>query len=112
GFPVLGMFPTVPVLFGFQTIRRASLYALAKPVESLLYSVRSDEEGYKARNVIDTLVYRIGDTSGAWISSFGSVAVLRFLLQLSAPLAAVLLLITAYELGREHERAVNGLRGK
>jgi len=106
GFPLLAIFPFVPVLFGFQIIRRASLYALAKPVESLLFAPRSDQEGYKARNVIDTLIYRMGDTSGAWMMSALRQAGALFAFQLLTPIAAALMLIITYSLGRGHEATV------
>lgn len=107
GFPVLLIYPTVNTLFGFQTLRRATLYALSKPVESILYSVRSDEEGYKARNVIDTLIYRLGDTSGAWLTSLVRYTAYEPILAWCAPLLALSLAVTTYYLGREHEKTVN-----
>ena len=35
----------------------------------MLFTVVSREDKYKAKSVIDTLVYRLGDQVGAWSSS-------------------------------------------
>ena len=66
GFLSLGFWPVVAVLVVFQTLRRASNYALARPAREVLYTVVSREEKYKAKNFIDTFVYRGGDQIGAW----------------------------------------------
>jgi AAA family ATP:ADP antiporter len=36
----------------------------------MLFTVVDQESKYKAKNVIDTVVYRFGDVSSAWVSSF------------------------------------------
>jgi AAA family ATP:ADP antiporter len=35
----------------------------------MLFTVVDQESKYKAKNVIDTVVYRFGDVSSAWVSS-------------------------------------------
>lgn len=44
-------------------------YAVAKPTREMLFTVVDQESRYKAKNVIDTIVYRFGDLSSAWVSS-------------------------------------------
>jgi len=66
GFASLGFAPLLAVLFVFQTLRRAGNYAVARPTREVLYTVVSREEKYKAKNLIDTFVYRGGDQIGAW----------------------------------------------
>jgi AAA family ATP:ADP antiporter len=66
GFTSLGIAPLLAVLFVFQTLRRAGNYAVARPTREVLYTVVSREEKYKAKNLIDTFVYRGGDQIGAW----------------------------------------------
>jgi ATP:ADP antiporter, AAA family len=47
-------------------LRRAGNYALSQPARQVLYTVVSREDRYKAKNFIDTAVYRAGDQVGAW----------------------------------------------
>jgi ATP:ADP antiporter, AAA family len=105
GFGALALVPTVLAIAVFQVIRRAADYAVARPARELLYTVASREDRYKAKSLIDTVVYRTGDQVGAW-----SVALLRAVgfgaAQVSfaaIPLAA-LWLVNALWLGRRQER--------
>ncbi len=66
GFTVLGVGPTLVLLVVFLTLRRATDFALARPARETLFTVVSREDKYKAKNLIDTLVYRGGDQFGAW----------------------------------------------
>jgi len=62
--------PVLLVLGGIQIVRRVAEYAVAKPTREMLFTVVDQESKYKAKNVIDTVVYRFGDVSSAWVSSF------------------------------------------
>jgi AAA family ATP:ADP antiporter len=62
--------PVLLVLGGVQIVRRVAEYAVAKPTREMLFTVVDQESRYKAKNVIDTVVYRFGDLSSAWVSSF------------------------------------------
>jgi ATP:ADP antiporter, AAA family len=66
GFTALGVWPTLVLLVVFLTLRRATDFALARPARETLFTVVSREDKYKAKNLIDTLVYRGGDQFGAW----------------------------------------------
>ena len=61
--------PVFMVLAGIQVIRRVAEYAVAKPTREMLFTIVDQESRYKAKNVIDTVVYRFGDLSAAWVSS-------------------------------------------
>lgn len=61
--------PVLLVLGGLQVIRRVAEYAIAKPTREMLFTVVDQESKYKAKNVIDTVVYRFGDVTSAWVSS-------------------------------------------
>ena len=52
-----------------ELVRRISEYALARPSREMLFTVVDQESKYKAKNVIDTVVYRFGDLSAAWVQS-------------------------------------------
>jgi AAA family ATP:ADP antiporter len=67
GFALLGLAPVLLVLLLVQIIRRAGNYAIMRPAREMLYVVLTREEKYKAKNLIDTLVYRSGDALSAWV---------------------------------------------
>lgn len=109
GFGAIALLPTIMAVAGFQVIRRAADYAVARPARELLYTVASREDRYKAKSVIDTVIYRVGDQVGAW-----SVTLLRAA-GLGAPQVSVaaiplaaLWLINALWLGRRQERMAAG----
>jgi AAA family ATP:ADP antiporter len=66
-----------------QGLRRAVEFGIVRPAREVLWTVVSREEKYKAKNVIETLVYRGGDAASGWLSTgltavgagFGLVAV-------------------------------------
>jgi AAA family ATP:ADP antiporter len=62
----LGFMPSITMLVGFLVLRRAGNFAVARPSREVLYTVVSREEKFKAKNFIDTFVYRLGDQVGAW----------------------------------------------
>src|SRR5471032_199170 len=57
------------VLGSIQVTRRFSEYAIAKPSRDMLFTVVDQQAKYKAKNVIETVVYRFGDLTSSWISS-------------------------------------------
>jgi AAA family ATP:ADP antiporter len=69
GFLWLGLAPTIAVVVGFLVLRRSGNFAFARPTREVLFTVVSREDKYKAKNFIDTVVYRLGDQVGAWASS-------------------------------------------
>lgn len=66
GFLLLGMMPMLSILIAVQVFRRAGNYAVMRPAREMLYVVLGKEEKYKAKNFIDTVVYRGGDAVSAW----------------------------------------------
>ncbi len=66
GFGVLGFAPVLSVVVVFEVFRRAGNYALARPAREVLYTVLERGDKYKAKNLNDTFVYRLGDQVGSW----------------------------------------------
>jgi AAA family ATP:ADP antiporter len=64
GFLALAAAPVLVTLVVFQVARRASNYALSKPARESLFTVLTREDKYKAKNFVDTFVYRGGDVVG------------------------------------------------
>lgn len=69
GFVLLAMWPTFAVLAGVMILRRVGEYAMLRPGREMLFTVVDPETKYKAKNVIDTAVYRAGDAISAWIKT-------------------------------------------
>ena len=66
GFAVLAINPTFIVLAALQVALRSIGFGLTKPTSDMLYSVASPEARYKAKNFIDTAVYRGADLMAIW----------------------------------------------
>jgi AAA family ATP:ADP antiporter len=63
GLALLPMFGTVAL---FTVLRRGGNFAITNPAMEVLFTVVRREDKYKAKNVIETFVYRGGDQIGAW----------------------------------------------
>jgi len=102
GFMALALSPVLAVLVVVQVIRRAGNYAIMRPSREMLYVVLGREEKYKAKNFIDTTVYRGGDAVSAWIyTGLRSLGLgLSAIAWLAVPLAGLWALL-AFRLGRE-----------
>ena len=73
----------------------------------MLFTVVDQEAKYKAKNVIDTVVYRFGDFTSAWLSA----AILPFGVAGLAVAGMVISAIwfpIAWALGRRYEKARDG----
>ena len=104
GFLLLGISPLLSILLLVQVIRRAGNYALMRPAREMLYVVLSREEKYRAKNVIDTVVYRFGDAVSAWVyTAMRSLGLgLSSIALIAVPLALFWAWI-AFGLGRKQE---------
>ena len=105
GFGVLALVPTVMAIAVFQVLRRAADYAIARPAREVLYTVISREDRYKAKSIIDTVVYRGGDQVGAWaVTLLRAVGLGPAQVSLAVIPVAALWLVNALWLGRRQER--------
>lgn len=66
-FALLALYPTVAVFVVIQVARRVSNFAFTRPAREVLFTRLNREDRYKAKNVIDTVIYRIGDQIGSWV---------------------------------------------
>ena len=104
GFGALFAAPILAVLIGFQALRRVVEYAIARPVREILFTVVSREEKYKAKNFIDTVVYRGGDAMSAWLTSaLKSMGIGLTQVALLAMPVAIGAAIVGWLLGRKQE---------
>jgi len=105
GFGAVALVPTVLAVAAFQVVRRAADYAVARPARELLYTVASREDRYKAKSLIDTVVYRTGDQVGAWSATLlRAVGLGAPQVSFAAIPLAALWLVNALWLGRRQER--------
>jgi AAA family ATP:ADP antiporter len=103
-FIMVVAFPVFIVLASIQVVRRFSEYAIAKPSRDVLFTAVDQQAKYKAKNVIETVVYRFGDVTSSWLSA----AVLPYGvagLAIFGILIAAVWFPIAYLLGRQFERA-------
>jgi AAA family ATP:ADP antiporter len=109
GFTALGTWGTLAIFVVFQVLRRAGEYAFGKPAREVLFTVVPPEDKYKAKNFIDTFVYRGGDQIGAWSYAGLSAAgmAVSSIALLAAPMSAVWLVV-AFWLGARHSRLEKG----
>ena len=66
GFLWLALAPVFAVLAVVMVVRRAGEYALVRPGREMLFTAVPAEAKYKAKNFIDTVVYRGADAVSAW----------------------------------------------
>ncbi|MCB1908562.1 MAG: MFS transporter [Rhodocyclaceae bacterium] len=105
GFALLTLSPTLAVIVGVQVMRRATNFAFARPARETLFTVVGRDERFKAKNLIDTVVYRGGDALSGWLHSALQALGLAVagIAGLALPLAAAWLALSA-ALGRGHRR--------
>ncbi|WP_283180634.1 NTP/NDP exchange transporter [Pseudomonas svalbardensis] len=68
-FAAMALSPVPATVALAQGLRRAVEFAIVRPAREVLWTVVSREEKYKAKNVIETLVYRGGDAASGWLSA-------------------------------------------
>lgn len=105
GFAALAVAPGLVALVSFQATRRAANFAISRPAREVLFTVIGPEQKYKAKNFIDTAVYRGGDAVSGW--AFAGLSGLGLGLSAIAlvtlPIAALWLALSL-RLGRRQER--------
>jgi ATP:ADP antiporter, AAA family len=68
GFAALAAAPVLVAVAIFQVARRASESGLGRPAREILFTVVDREDKFKAKNVVDVVVYRGGDAAVAWLN--------------------------------------------
>ena len=67
GFAVLAVIPTLIVVVTVQVVQRWMNFAITNPARQLFFTVVTREEKYKAKNLVDVVVYRGSDALSGWI---------------------------------------------
>ena len=114
GFAALAMAPVLGVLIVFQSLKRATEFAVANPARETLFTVVTREQKYKSKSFIDTAVFRGGDAVNGWIYTglrglgleLGGVAWVA--VPIAAAWAGVLLVLGRMQVRLAAERANEG----
>jgi len=105
GFLAVFLVPTLAVVVTVQIAQRWIHFALANPARQVFYTVLGREEKYKAKNLIDVVIYRGSDALYGWV--FDSLQLLGLKLGtialVAAPVAAIWLILSV-TLGRSQEK--------
>ena len=104
GFAALALAPGLAAVMVFQVVQRWMNFAIANPARQVFFTVVDREEKYKAKNLIDVVVYRGSDALYGWVFDslhalglgFGPIALV------SLPVAAGWLALS-FALGRTQE---------
>ena len=106
GLLIVAAAPIISVVAGLQIVRRAGNYAITRPGREMLFTIVDRETRFKAKPVIDIVVYRGGDMITAWAFTaltaglgFGLSAVAA----VGAGIAAIWAVVGVY-LGRSYHR--------
>ena len=67
GFTVLALAPSLAVVLVFQVMQRWANFAVANPARQVFFTVVAREEKYKAKNLIDVVIYRGSDALYGWV---------------------------------------------
>ena len=67
GFAALFLAPTLAVVVTLQIVQRWMNFAIANPARQVFFTVIGREEKYKAKNLIDVVVYRGSDALYGWV---------------------------------------------
>jgi ATP:ADP antiporter, AAA family len=105
GFAALTIAPSLSVVVTLQVAQRWMNFAIANPARQVFFTVVGREEKYKAKNLIDVVVYRGSDALYGWVyDSLQALGLKLGAIALCAlPVAAGWLLLST-ALGRTQER--------
>lgn len=106
GFTLLAWRESATTLLIAMVARSSMHYAIDRPSREALYSPLDRHLKYKAKNLIDTLIYRGGDAMTAWIVAFLPAGAALTAATIGAAVAWCGL---SYPLGRLYNRRTVGL---
>jgi len=104
GFLGLAFAPTIWLTFGVQIVVRSGTFGLLNPAREVLFTVVTRDEKYKAKNFIDTAVFRGGDVATSQIYKFLITAVGRTNIPLVAIPCALVWASTGWFVGTLQSR--------
>ncbi len=103
GFALLAFNPAFAIIAVFQVLRRSITFGLTKPTTDMLYSVVTPEERYKAKNFVETAIYRGGDLIATWTIRLISGIGLSGVALVCVPLGLIWVYMS-FRIGRGYQR--------
>lgn len=105
GLAALSAFPRLGLIAVLQVIHRVGEHGFTRPGREVLFTVVDPEARYKAKNFIDTFVYRGNDALVAWLigALHTAGAGIATIAMLGVGVAAGWV-ANGYSLGRKHDR--------
>lgn len=103
GLGALAAWGTITNFAIVQILHRAGEYAIGRPGREMIYTTVDAESRYKAKNFIDTAVYRANDAASAWLIAAIRGIGLNAIVFVGMP-AAIAWLITGLKVGRQHDQ--------
>ena len=105
GFLALALTPMLWVVIAFQAAQRAANFAISNPARELLFTAMDRAEKYKAKYVIDNVVFRGGDAASGWLfHALRGLGMELGAIALATVPVALAWVALALALGRGHER--------
>jgi AAA family ATP:ADP antiporter len=110
GFFVVFLMPTLAVVLVLQVIQRWVHFAFSNPARQVFYTVVNREEKYKAKNLIDVVVYRGSDALFGWFFDMFQTLGLKLgtIAFIAAPVSIAWLILSVI-LGRAQEQRAKPL---
>jgi AAA family ATP:ADP antiporter len=106
GFGWLAMVPALMAIMVIQAAQRTANFAVSNPAREILFTAAEREDKYKAKNVVDGVVFRGSDMASSWV-----FALLHTKLALGIPLIAAVMIpislgwaLLSFYLGRQQEK--------
>ena len=65
-FALLAAMPVLAIAIGFQALQRTANFSISNPAREMLFTAVDREEKYKAKNVVDGVLFRGADAVWAW----------------------------------------------
>ncbi len=105
GFAAVAIAPVLSVVVTLQVAQRWMNFAIANPARQVFFTVVGREEKYKAKNLIDVVIYRGSDALYGWVyDSLQALGLKLGAIALCALPVAAGWLILSTALGRTQER--------
>ncbi len=111
GFVILALAPMVIILLGVQMARRVGNYSITRPAREMLFTQVSQEQRFKAKPVIDVVIYRGGDAASATVfaSLTDGIGVGMLGMSIIGAVVAGFWAVVGFMLGSRFTRAKEGL---
>lgn len=109
GFAIVAAAPILAVVIGLEIARRAGNYAITRPGREMLFTIVDRDRRFRAKPVIDIVIYRGGDALWAWAFTGLTTGIglgTRAVAAVGACIALAWAAVAAF-LGRRYDRAAD-----